>query len=222
MGYWAYYLLWLLAFYVFGHPILLLGLLAFVLLRRYIPDPLVWARTSSTQRRLRDQVAANPSNATARRDLARIYLERKRPSAALELLAQARARFPDDAELLYLTGVGRLRSGDPEGALGPLVEAIDRDPRTGFGDPYRCAGDALAALGRLEEAEDAYERFVATNGSSLEGWYKLYRVRRRRGEHAAAKRALEEVFDTWRALPGYLRRQQWAWWLRAMPARWLL
>ena len=219
MGYFAYYLLWMAAMWVFQYPPLLLGIVAFVLLRRFIPDPWVWLRTASKMRALRSQIDANPSNVTARRDLARLYLERMRPRTALKLLDQARERHPNDPELLYLTGLARLRARRFEAALEPLVAAVAEDARTGFGEPYKLAGDALRQLGRLEESEDAYERYVDANGSSLEGWYKLARVRRERGERAQAKRAMDELFSTWRQIPGYSRRKQWRWWLRALPAR---
>ncbi|MAQ19237.1 MAG: hypothetical protein CMN30_31105 [Sandaracinus sp.] len=219
MGYWSYYLLWMVAMWLFQYPPLLLGVVAFFLLRRFIPDPWVWLRTASKIRALRSQIDANPSNTTARRDLARIYLERMRPRTALKLLDEARQRHPDDPELLFLTGLARVRARRYEEALPALVEAIEADPRTGFGEPFKVAGDALWKLNRLEECEDAYERYTDANSSSLEGWYKLARVRRERGEKPEAKRAMDELFRTWRQIPGYSRRKQWRWWLRALPAR---
>jgi len=53
-----------------------------------------------------------------------LWLERMRPGRALELLEEADKRDPNNAEILYLTGVARFRSGDAEGALAPLVRAV--------------------------------------------------------------------------------------------------
>lgn len=219
MGYWTYYLAWMALSYAIHQPWVLVGAVVFFVLRPFIPDPVVLMRTWGRIRALDAQIAANPANVTARRDLAVIWLERMRPRRALTLLDEARGRTPDDAELLYLTGVARLRSGNAEGALEPLVKAVDVDPRVRFGEPYLVAAEALVSLGRLEEAEDALERYVSSNSSSLQGYVRLCQVRRRRGDREGAKAALREAFDTWAQLPGYRRRAEVGWWMRAWVAR---
>lgn len=219
MGYFSYYLALMFLSYALHNPWLMGGIVVFVLLRPVLPDPVVLWRTAGRVRALEAQVAANPANVTARRDLARMLIERLRARRALTILDAARERDPGDAELLYLTGLARLRSGDAEGALAPLVQAVEIEPRMMFGEPYRLAGDALARLGRLEEAEDAYERYVATNSSSVEGFTKLALVRRRRDDAAGAEAALDEALRTFWQVPAYKRRQDVGWWLRARVAR---
>ncbi len=218
MGYWTYYLMLMALWYLVDHPAVLIGLVVLFALRGFLPDPYVWARTAGRMRSLRTQIAANPANAIARRDLARIYLERMRPKKALALLDEARARHPDDAELLYLTGLAQSRTGKPEAAVESFIQSVGIDSGTGYGEPYRAAGDVLMKLGRHEDAEDAYEHYVETNSSAVEGWYKLWRVRKKLGKGEAAERALAELRDTWHTLPGYLRRKQWTWRLRSMLA----
>jgi predicted Zn-dependent protease len=219
MGYWTYYLAWMALSYAIHNPWAMVGAVVFFVLRPFIPDPFILLRTWGRLRALEAQVAANPANVTARRDLAVLWLERLRPRRALELLDEARKRAPDDAELLYLTGLARVRSGDPEGALDPLVRAVEIDPRVRFGEPYLVAAEALTSLSRLEEAEDALDRYVSTNTSSLQGYVRLAGVRKRRGDHPGAKAALREALDTWSQLPGYRRRIEMRWWLRAWAAR---
>jgi predicted Zn-dependent protease len=197
-------------------PWLMVGALVFFVLRPFIPDPVVLARTWGRIRTLDAQIAANPANVTARRDLAEIWLDRMRPRRALELLDEARTRAPRDAELLYLTGLARLRAGDAEGALDPLVEAVDVDPRVRFGEPYLVAADALTRLGKLEEAEDALERYTTTNSSSLQGYVRLADVRRARGDAEGSKKALREALDTWKQIPRYRRRTEVGWWIKAV------
>jgi predicted Zn-dependent protease len=205
--------------YALQRPWLMVGALVFFVLRPFIPDPVVLFRTFGRIRTLEAQIAANPANVTARRDLATIWLERLRPGRALELLDEARRRDPDNAELLYLTGLARLRAGNPEEALDPLVKAIEIDPRIRFGEPYLVAAEALIRLGRLEEAEDALERYVASNSSSVQGHVRLATVRKERGDSEGAKKALAEALATWAQLPGYRRRIELGWWLRAQLAR---
>ena len=96
---------------------------------------------------------------------------------------------------------------------------VQREPGLRYGEPYRVAGDALARLARDEAAEDAYERFVDANGSSIEGHLKLAQTRRRRGDRSGAQRALREALDTFAQLPAHHRRRQLGWWLRAQFAR---
>lgn len=214
--YWLYYLAVMLAYWAADHPAVLLLLLAFVVLRRWIPDPWVLLRTFGRVRALREQVEANPSNVTARRDLARIYLDRLRPGAALALIDQARERDKDSAELLFLRGLALHRTGAHLEALDPLVESVTRDPRVAFGEGYLVAADALCALARYEEAVDAYERYLAKNSSSIQGYAKLARAHSRAGEAGEAKQALSEARTTWRQIPGYKRQKEIGWYLRAL------
>ena len=219
MGYGYGYFYYAIAMMVLGlvmqSPWLLIPIGLVFLARRWIPDPMVYVRTFGRISALSRQIEANPSNVTARRDLAVIYLDRMRPGRAAELLADARKRFPDDAELLFLTGLAAFRRGRYEEALDPLVQSVARDPRLRFGEPYLLAGDALARLGRNEEAIDAYDRYVANASSSIEGLVKKARVHRLLGEAEAAKKDLDEALKTWGQIPGFQRRKQLGWWLRA-------
>lgn len=222
MGYWTYYLILVAVSYAagtIGIPMLIVGIAALALLRRVLPDPVIWLRTSGRIRSLRSEVAANPANATARRHLAMLHLERRRPRAALRLLDEARQRDDDNPELLFLIGLARFRSGDAQGALEPLVQAVEKEPRLRYGEPYLVAGLALLDLGRKAEAEDALERFVGVNSSSLEGRVRLARLRAARGDSAGARAAVREALSTWGQLPRFGRRKQLGWWLRAQLAR---
>ena len=193
----------------------MVGAVVFFVVRPWLPDPFVLWSTMGRIRALKSQIAVNSSNVTARRDLARIYVARLQPGAALLLLDEARVRHPDDPELLFLTGLARLRSGDAEGALEPLIRAVEVEPRLLYGEPFRVAAEALVKLGRLEEAEDALERYVGINSSTVEGYTQLARVRSDRGNKDGAREAINEALRTFRQLPGYQRRKQLDWWLRA-------
>lgn len=218
MGYFIYYLAFMLAAYVLHRPPLMLGIVVFFLLRPFLPDPVVLLRTWGRIRALTRQVETNPANVTARRDLAMLWIERLRPGRALELLIEADRRDPNNAEILYLMGVARFRSGDPEGALAPLVRAVDIDPRVRFGEPYLVAGQALMALRRHEEAEDALDRYVGTNSSSVQGYYLLGKAHSERGDREGGSKAFAEARATFWQLPGFKKRGQTGWWLRSVLA----
>ena len=222
MGYWTYYLVMFFLSFALARPWVMVGALVFFVLRPVLPDPWVLWSTAGRIRVLKGQIAVNPSNVTARRDLARIYIARLQPGAALLLLDEARARHPDDPELLFLTGLARLRSGDAEGALEPLVRAVEIDPRLLYGEPFRVAAEALVKLGRLEEAEDALDRFVGINSSTVEGYTRLAQARHGLGNKEGAQEALQEALQTFKQLPGYQQRKQVGWWLRAHLARFMM
>lgn len=219
MGYWTYYLAWFALAYFIRYPWLLVGALVFFFARNVLPDPFVLLRTAGRIGALKRQIHANPANVLARRDLAMIYVERLRPRAARELLNEALSRDPKNAELYYLSGLASYRAGDAEAALAPLVRAVDLDPRVGFGEPYLVAALALTRLGRLDEAEDALERYVRANSSSVEGHLRLAQVRSKKGDKDGAQRALGEALDTFHQVPSYQKRKQLRWWVRAQLAR---
>jgi tetratricopeptide (TPR) repeat protein len=218
MGYWSYYLLSFLLAYATQNPAAAVLALGFWLCRGFLPDPVVWIRTMGRISRLRAEIAINPSNMMATRDLARLYLERKRPKQAIFLIEKTRERMAestrhpqgslDDAELLFQLGVARLKCGEPEAALEPLVAAIAIAPEVGRGDPYLVAGDALAKLGRWEEAEDSYERFIRKNSSSVQAYVKLARARAKRKDEAGSKDAITQGKQTWGVLPSFKRRHE--------------
>lgn len=226
MGYWSYYLLSILLAYALQNPAAAVVAVGFWLCRGFLPDPVVWVRTMGRMSKLRSEIALNPSNMLATRDLARLYLERKRPKKAIALIEQTRQRMAestrhpqgslDDAELLFQLGIAKLKCGEPEAALEPLVAAIAIAPEVGRGDPYMVASDALMKLGRWEEAEDSLDRFLASNQSSVQAYVKLARVRAKRSDDAGVKDAIAQAKQTWGVLPSFKRRHEWPWFIAAL------
>jgi tetratricopeptide (TPR) repeat protein len=226
MGYWSYYLLAILLAYATQNPGATVLALVFWLCRGFLPDPVVWLRTMGRISKLRSEIELNPSNMLATRDLARLYLERKRPKKAIELIEKTRQRMAestrhpqgslDDAELLFQLGIARMSSGQPEAALEPLVAAVAIAPEVGRGDPYMVASNALSKLGRWEEAEDSLDRFIAQNQSSVEAYVKLARVRGKRKDDAGRADAITQAKLTWGVLPTFKRRHEWPWYIAAL------
>src|SRR5215831_5871569 len=104
MGYLPYYLFSIVAAYALQHPALLLIAVAAFVFRRWLPDPYLFLKHAGKVRALKAQIAQNADNVTARRDLAKIWLEKKRPRRALPLIEEARRRDPDSEELAFLHG----------------------------------------------------------------------------------------------------------------------
>lgn len=228
MGYWTYYLLTFALAYGTQHPALAVLAIAVYAARPWLPDPVVWLRTWGRIRSLEAEIALNPSNMIATRDLARLHLQRRRPKKAIALLERTRQRMAestrhpqgsrDDAELLFALGEAKLQSGDIEGALEPLVGAVTIVPEIGRGEPYMFASRALMKLKRWEEAEDALDRYIGHNKSSLEAYVRLAQVRLKQKDEQGSKEALAEARSTWNVLPSFKRRHEWKWWLAALTA----
>jgi len=219
MNWMSYYVFWLAAPVLVGlvseHPAVFLIVVVAIVARRWLPDPYLFFKYAGRIGSLRADIEANPHNAAAQRELALIYLEKRRPAKAIPLAAAALAREPDSAEMLYLHGLALLGAGRAAEAVEPLIAAIHKAPRLRYGDAYLKAGDALSELGRLEDAEDAYQRFIEINNSTIEGRFKLGRVYRTRRDEAAAKRAFADARTTYRQLPAFKRRRDWIWALQA-------
>jgi tetratricopeptide (TPR) repeat protein len=222
-GWGSYYLFWIVApiliALVSSHPAVLIVVVVGFLARRWLPDPYLAFKYRGRIRSLEADVGANPGNITARRDLAAIWLEKRRPQRALPLLEQALAGDPDSRELEYMLAVANLYAKNHERAVELLIKVIHGEPGFRYGEPYLRAADALTALGRLDDAEDALDHFVRTNKSSLEGHYKRARVCKARKDEAGARAARRDLGDLWRTLPSFQRRRQLGWYLRALVLR---
>ena len=223
MSYWTYYLVWTFFAYAVREPLLLVGVALFLVLRRFIPDPGALFRALGRMGALRSQVAVNAANVTARRDLAMIYLDLLRPGAALTVLDQGLARKPDEAELLYLSGMALQRLGRHEEALPRIERAVELSPRIRFGMPFLLAGDSLLALGRYGEAIDAYERYMDANSSDIAGPARMAIAQAKAGDRAGARKSIDDALQTWGMLPAGLKRRSFGRWLATQWSRvWLV
>ena len=233
MGYyWTYYALTLFVAYAVHNPWVCAVVLAFVAMRPWLPDPVVLLRTLSRIGKLKTQVQLNAANVTARRDLARAYLDLRRPRAALRYLDEARALAPRDPEIAYLRGLALLRARRDEAALAALGEAVGVDPERGepfssegagklastfsrYGEAYLAAAEALERLDRLPQAEEALAMSASCNSSLIEPRVRLSRVRKARGDAAGSREALRDARRTFHELPPFMRRKQLGWGIRS-------
>jgi tetratricopeptide (TPR) repeat protein len=215
MGYLAYYLFFFAASWALRYPYLLLAAVGVWLFRRWLPDPYLYFKHAGHVRRLKAEIKHNADNVTARRDLAKIWLTKKRPRRAIPLLEEARRRDRESAELPFLLGKALMMAGRAEESLPLLVEAAAKNERHMDGEAYLVAGKALRKLGRFAEAEDAFGRYLAIHSSSVEGHVLLACVRRELKDSAGAKQATREALETFSAVPRFRRRAELKWYLRA-------
>lgn len=215
MGYLAYYLFFFVASWALRYPYLLLAAVGVWLFRRWLPDPYLYFKHAGHVRRLKAEIQHNRDNVTARRDLAKVWIEKKRPRRAIPLLEEARRRDHESAELPFLLGKALFLAGRAEESLPLLVEAAAKQEKQSYGEAFLVAGKALAKLGRWAEADDAFARYLAINSSSVEGRVMQACVRRELKDTEGAKLAMREALETFAAVPRFRRRAELKWYLRA-------
>jgi tetratricopeptide (TPR) repeat protein len=102
----------------------------------------------------------DPNNATAQYQLG-LVLQYHREDATQAMLHfdAAEKLAPADPDVLYQLGRLHVGQGNAEKALGYLDRAIAVDPN--MGPAWHFKGEALSALGRLEDADAAWREAVA-------------------------------------------------------------
>lgn len=133
---------------------------AFAETRRALSDALVsagsFAEAEPVLREMLQRAEAGPS---AYLNLALCLFRTRRTEEALHVLRQGEAAFPDSAALQHRTGRVLLGLKKPEEALAHLDQALKLEPR--LTDAYLAAGLAREALGRGDEAAQAFDHVVA-------------------------------------------------------------
>lgn len=220
MNWASYYLFWMVAPAVLAavsrHPSVLIVLGVGLLARRWLPDPVLSLRRLGRIRSLEVDVGTNPGNVTARRELAALWLELRRPKRALPLLEQALGRDATCKDLLFLRGAAQLALKQWEPALASFLVIVHEEPGFRYGEGYLRAADALIGLRRWDDAEDALDRHLKVNYSSIEGLYKRVAVRKARRDADGLASARRELREAWRTLPSFQRRHQLGWYLRSL------
>jgi tetratricopeptide (TPR) repeat protein len=173
-----------------------------------------------TIRELHRAVGTNPHDATAQADLGRLLVEAGQPARALSHLEAAHTRAPEVAETAYYLGAARLRLGDEPRGRPLIEEALARDPRLGYGEPYLRLADYYLDQGRPAEALTHLERFAQMHASSVEGRYKLAQALLATGHPDHARAALDEAARAYRGAPWFKRREERLWRLRVGWLRW--
>ncbi|WNR43251.1 tetratricopeptide repeat protein [Paenibacillus roseipurpureus] len=201
-----------------GNPflaLLILLVIFYLLDRRYVGIlPNIWRPFQLKRKatRLRVDLHANPHNTSAKLDLARILIERKKYQEALPYLEQSLPIIADSADVHYEIGLCLLKLGRIAEGERYMLQAIELNPRVKYGEAFLRLGEALAPHAP-ERAAQFIEHFRDLHSSSVEAYYRLGQLYQQLGRQDDAKRAYREALDIYRGLPRYSRRQQrrWAW-----------
>jgi tetratricopeptide (TPR) repeat protein len=213
----AFSLLWRLT----GNPflaIIILLVIFYVLDRRFVgltPNLFKPFQLNRKASRLRQELSANPHNTSAKLELARILIEKKKYQEALPYLEQTVAIMEDSADVHYDLGLCHLKLGDLSQGESLMLKALELNPRAKYGQPYLRLGEALSAADQPVKAAAYMEQFRELHSSSCEAYYRLGQLYQQLGRQDDAKRAFRETLNIYRGLPRYSRRQQRRWALLA-------
>ncbi|WP_411349688.1 tetratricopeptide repeat protein [Paenibacillus sp. WLX2291] len=211
--------------WLLGNPFLaLLVMLAiiYVLDRRFVgifPSFVKPLKRMSRIRALRRQAANSPSDMSARYDLARLLLERRRYGEARQWLEQIGHAYEDSAEYWDDLGTTLLHTGEPATGEQYILKALEWNPRVKYGEPYLRLASYYARHDQ-QKALQVLERFREIQSSSCRAYYMLGQLERALGHQQEAKQSFREAVNVYRSLPKYKKRSERGWairsWLRSL------
>lgn len=209
-------MLWLLL----GNPfvaLLVILLLLYFVDRQFIGIFPSLTRPIRRNRRLSralQEIRERPFDVSAKQEAARIYMEKKRWSAALRLLTEIMPVMEHSAEVRCDLGICRVKTGDLEEGERDIREALTMNPRVRYGEPYLRLAEAWAPIDS-NRAIAVLEQFRDANSSSCEFYYRLGRLYESLQQKREAKEVYGEAQQVYRALPRYKRKTERRWVLLA-------
>ena len=212
-------LLW----FLLGNPIaavVVLVIILYILDRRFIglsPSLLKPVKRARRIGQLRQQLALNPNDMSARMELAHLLIERKAYGEARRLLEPAAETMAHSAEYWDDLGTALLFTGSRAEGEGAIRRALDINPRVKYGQPYLRL--AAANRDRPEKALKLLDELRAIHSSSCEAYYRMGLIYRNLGRREEARRSFDEAADIYRTLPRYKRREERPWAIRSRLAR---
>ncbi|WP_141500321.1 tetratricopeptide repeat protein [Paenibacillus luteus] len=211
--------LFFMLFWLFGNPfiaILVLLILLYVLDRRFVgilPSFVKPLKRISRIKKLRQQINQSPNEVSAKHELARLLIERKKYKEALQWLEPLQNTLEDSAEYWDDLGISYLHNGDEERFVASTLHGLELNLRVKYGAPYlRLA--AFYSNGRAEQALAYIRDFQTINSSSCEAYDQLAAIYKKLGDDQEARSAIEEGLRIYRMLPRYKKRQERKWAVR--------
>ncbi|QSF47106.1 tetratricopeptide repeat protein [Paenibacillus tianjinensis] len=214
----------LLLYRLVGNPFLALIVLLVILYfldRRYVgifPSIARPFRRSRQISRLRTTISLNPNDVSAKFELARLLVERKRYNESKDLLLQITDRYEQSAEYWVELGYVNLKLGlMPEGEA-QMLQGLEINRRARYGQPYLQLAETFRGVDQ-DKALYYVSQFQEIQSSSSEAYYLAGSMYKALGRNEDAKRAFEESTAIYRTLPKYKKRQERGWALRSYFAK---
>lgn len=206
-------------YWLFGNPflaIIVLLLIVYIIDRQFIglsPSMVKPLQRMNRISKLRQQLNTNPHDVSAKQDMARLLMERKRYREARSMLEPLQESMDHSAEYWDDLGTSYIHTGDPARGEEAIRTALDINPRVKYGEPYlRLA--AMHSQSDKNKAIEALQSFRHIQSSSCEAYYRLGMLYEQIGKKEEAKRAWEEAVQIYQALPRYKKRHERRWMMK--------
>lgn len=206
--------------YILGSPFLALLVLLLVLYfldRRFIglmPSLVKPIKRMRQTSRLREELRLNPHYTSAKHELARLLMERKRYREAAELLEQVKERTDESDDLNAELAICYLHLGRSEGPI-MLEKVLEGNPRVKYGEPLLILGRHFSKS-EPERAIQHLRQFQEVHASSVQGHYRLGQIFEALDRQHDAKSAFREAQEIYRSLPKYKRKSERRWFILSM------
>ncbi len=176
-----------------------------------------FSQWQSTQRfvQARQVELSNPIDASARYQLASLFLKQRRFAKALPLLEEAykiqqqrpspNPRLLDDLARVYL------RQQRIDDALPLLKTSLQLDPQGNQGETFLLLGKAFAQKADLERARECFLHTQQANTSLAEPVFRLACLDAEQNKHLEAQHRLRLFLKEAAHLPPFLRRRNRFW-----------
>ena len=142
----------------------------------------------------REALEAVPGRPSTLGNLGTVLLRRGRVDEALDVLDAALAAAPGDADAWTHKGLAHAALGDPEAALAAHGRAEAARGAPSVHDAFG-RGNALAVLGRADEALAAYDAALALAPGFAEAWSRRGSLLRETGRYAEAAAAWQRAIE---------------------------
>lgn len=204
--------------YILGNPfvaLIVLLLIVYVVDRRYIglfPSLFKPLKRMRQIARLQTDLRLNPHDTSAKRELARLYMERGKYGEAMTQLQQIRQVLDDSDEVLADMGICHLKLGELDEGEALILQALEQRPRIKYGEPLLELGEAFTHS-RPDAAIRYLEQFKDIQSSSCKAYYRLGQLYERLGQKPEAAAAYREAVSIYGTLPKYMRKSERRWYI---------
>lgn len=209
-------LVWLLTGNIFV-TLLIVLLVIYLLDRRFIgilPSITRPLQIRNRIRQLKQSLQLNPHNTSAKQELARLWMEKKRYKEALPLLQDVLQAIPESAEVRADLGLCLLKLKELDQGEVWMLEALEINPMIQYGEPWLRLGEAFSQVNQ-EKALSYLERLKEVHSSSSEVHYRLGKLFAGIKQWENSRKAYQEAIDVYRSLPKYKKRSERPWAIRS-------
>ena len=195
--------------FVFTSPFLLI--LLFFVLRNFFGDLLSAHQARENFKQSMQAATLNPADASAHYNLGLLYQGHGQLEDAKVCFQRAIQIDPEEADAHYQLGRIAREQGDLSGAIAHFEAVVTRSATHSQNEVWREVGRTYLDANQLEDARNAFERFIDKRESDAEGRYYYGLTLHRLGQTRDAALQMEACIEAVRTSPAYKYRSEKRW-----------